>query len=49
MLNYKNYGNLVSASIPNLICENMEKINQEYVSFPGFQWALHNAILFKAN
>lgn len=50
MLNYKNYGNLVSASIPNLICENMEKINQEYVLFSGFGVGLsHKAILFKAN
>lgn len=45
--NYKNYGNLVSASIPNLMIENLEQINFcKHLLISGFGVGLsHNSIL----
>lgn len=44
--NYENYGNLVSASIPNLIFENMEKLDNKNVLISGFGVGLsHKGIL----
>ena len=45
--NYKNYGNLVSASIPNLMIENLEEINFcKHLLISGFGVGLsHNSIL----
>ena len=44
--NYENYGNLVSASIPNLIFENMEKLEHKNVLISGFGVGLsHKGIL----
>ncbi len=44
--NYENYGNLVSASIPNLISENMEKLDNKNILLSGFGVGLsHKGIL----
>jgi 3-oxoacyl-[acyl-carrier-protein] synthase III len=47
-LNYENYGNLVSASIPNLIHDNFDKLESDIIIFSGFGVGLsHNCLLFK--
>lgn len=46
--NYENYGNLVSASIPNLIRENFKEINSESIILSGFGVGLsHNALVLE--
>lgn len=46
--NYSNYGNLVSASIPNLIRENIELLSAKKIILSGFGVGLsHNAILLE--
>ena len=46
--NYSNYGNLVSASIPNLIRENLEFLDSKKIILSGFGVGLsHNAILLE--
>ena len=48
--NYPNYGNLVSASIPNLIRENFNQLNGNKIIISGFGVGLsHNAILLELN
>lgn len=48
--NYSEYGNLVSASIPNLIKENFNYLNNEKIIISGFGVGLsHNAILLEKN
>ncbi len=48
--NYPKYGNLVSASIPNLIKENFNKLNNNKIIISGFGVGLsHNAILLEIN
>ena len=46
--NYQNYGNLVSASIPNLIMENFNELQNNKIIISGFGVGLsHNAILLE--
>jgi len=48
MENYRNYGNLVSASIPNLIKENINILESKRIILSGFGVGLsHNAILLE--
>ena len=48
--NYQNYGNLVSASIPNLIMENFNELQNNKIIISGFGVGLsHNAILLEVN
>ncbi len=46
--NYVDYGNLVSASIPNLIKENIDELNNKRIIISGFGVGLaHNALLLE--
>ena len=46
--NYSDYGNLVSASIPNLIRENLHELNHKSIIISGFGVGLsHNALLLE--
>ena len=46
--NYSDYGNLVSASIPNLIRENLDELNHKSIIISGFGVGLsHNALLLE--
>lgn len=46
--NYENYGNLVSASIPNLIRENLKELNNNKIILSGFGVGLsHNAVILQ--
>ena len=48
--NYPKYGNLVSASIPNLMMENFSKLNNNKIIISGFGVGLsHNVILLESN
>ncbi len=48
--NYSKYGNLVSASIPNLIKENFNQLKKNKIIISGFGVGLsHNAILLECN
>ena len=48
--NYPEYGNLVSASIPNLIKENFNQLKNSKIIISGFGVGLsHNAILLESN
>ena len=46
--NYVDYGNLVSASIPNLIRENLDALKHKRIIISGFGVGLsHNAIVLE--
>ena len=46
--NYESYGNLVSASIPNLIRENFKELNKNKIILSGFGVGLsHNALILQ--
>jgi 3-oxoacyl-[acyl-carrier-protein] synthase-3 len=46
--NYQSYGNLVSASIPNLIRENFKELNKNKIILSGFGVGLsHNALILQ--